>query len=262
MTDTTQMTDLSAIVTGTGEPLVLAHGAGGSVAVNFGQVIDTLAPRRRLIGVDFPGSGDTPRQQGPLDLDHLADALVDAAVADGHHRFPILGLSLGCAVALTAARRHPDRVSGLFLTVGFAQPDAQIRLVIDVWRHLATTDPAMLARLLVALSAPHVLDGLDHNAMQDAVDDTFAALPAGGPDQALLAATVDVTDDAAAVTVPTTVVVAGQDRIVLPTTTRALARMIPGARLLEYPDAGHIFTAAEATRWIDDIVEFLNAQHL
>lgn len=250
------------IASGAGRPLVLAHGAGGAVDLNFGDVIAALSARRRLVGVNYPGSGSTPRQSRPLELEALADGLVAAAVADGHDRFPILGLSLGCAVAVTAAQRHPDRVSGLFLTVGFARADAQIRLVVDVWRHLAATDPTTLARLLVALSSPHVLSTLDPAATERAVADTAASLPDGGPDQALLAATLDITTEAAAVSVPTTVVVAGQDRIVLPTTTRALARTIPGASVLEYPDAGHIFTPSEASTWIDDIGDFLDTHGL
>ncbi|KQR98002.1 alpha/beta hydrolase [Williamsia sp. Leaf354] len=262
MTRAAELGRPDVIVAGDGGPLVLAHGAGGAVDLNFGQVIDTLSPRRRLIGVNYPGSGATPRQSRPLELEELADGLVAAAVADGHDRFPILGLSLGCAVAITAAHRHPDRVSGLFLTVGFARADAQIRLVVDVWRHLAATDPTKLARLLVALSSPDVLSTLDLVATERAVADTVSALPDGGPDQALLASTVDVTTAAEAVAVPTTVVVAGQDRIVLPTTTRALARTIPGARVLEYPDAGHIFTPSEASAWIDDIGYFLDTHGL
>ncbi|MGU3293847.1 alpha/beta fold hydrolase [Williamsia sp. M5A3_1d] len=250
------------IVAGHGDPLVLAHGAGGAVATNFGQVIESLSPRRRLVGMNYPGSGATPRQTRPLELEELADGLVAAAVADGHDRFPVLGLSLGCAVAITAAYRHPHRVSGLFLTVGFARADAQIRLVVDVWRHLADTDPTMLARLLVMLASPDVLASLDPAATERAITDTVSTLPDGGPDQALLASTVDVTVAASAVAVPTTVVVAGQDRIVLPATTRALAQTITGAKVLEYPDAGHIFTPSETSNWIDDIGDFLHMHGL
>ncbi|WP_055476302.1 alpha/beta fold hydrolase [Gordonia sp. HS-NH1] len=262
MSHSTARTEPDTVATGVGPPLVLAHGAGGSISLNFGHVIDAMSSHRRMVGVNYPGSGTTPRASDPLDLGDLADSLVAAAVADGHERFPVVGLSLGCAVALTAAHRHPERVSGLVLTVGFARADAQIRLVVDLWRSLAATDPLMLARLLVMLSAPTVLAGLTLDALEHAVQDTAATLPAGGPDQALLAVSLDVTAAAAGISVPATVIVAGQDRIVLPTTTRALAHTIPGANMIEYPGAGHIFTPDETAVWITDINDFLDTHRL
>ena len=57
---------LSRTAFGSGPGLVLAHGAGGSVAANFGPVLDGLAADRTVVGVDYPGSGDTPRANTPL----------------------------------------------------------------------------------------------------------------------------------------------------------------------------------------------------
>lgn len=61
----------------------------------------------------------TPRARDPLTLYGLADALVRAGVDAGVSRFNILGYSLGTAVAVRAASRHPQRVTGLALTAGF-----------------------------------------------------------------------------------------------------------------------------------------------
>jgi pimeloyl-ACP methyl ester carboxylesterase len=47
----------------------------------------------------------------------------------------------------------------------------------------------------------------------------------------------DALDD---ITVPTTVVVGGRDRVVSPNAQRSLAGRIAGARLVELPDAGHL----------------------
>lgn len=254
--------DPHVVTAGSGPPLVLARGAGGSVAANFTDVIDVLGAQRTLIGVNYPGSGGTPEDRSALQLAVLADTLVDATVKAGFERFPVLGLSLGSAVAITAAIRHPDRVSGLVLTVGFATADPQIRLVVDTWAALASTDRHALARYLVSLSSPTALAGLDDAAIASAVETTLAHYPPGGADQARLAATVDITETLAAVSVPTLVVIAGQDRIVLPESTRALAQRIPHAAQVEYPDAGHIFTPAETTRWIDDITTHLHNHQL
>jgi pimeloyl-ACP methyl ester carboxylesterase len=45
------------------------------------------------------------------------ETVVDAA---GLGRFPLLGLSQGCAVSVAYAVKHPDRVSHLILYGGFA----------------------------------------------------------------------------------------------------------------------------------------------
>lgn len=243
--------------------MVLAHGAGGSVGANFGQLIDAMSGTRTLVGLNYPGSGATPEDAETLDLAVLADSVVEAAVDAGFDKFPILGLSLGTAVAVTAAARHPDRVTGLLLTVGLARADQQVRLVVDTWTALAAGgDRKALAAYLVSLSSPAVLGGLDRAAAEAAVRMTLDNYPEGGADQARLAASVDTYAACREIAVPTIVFVSGQDRIVLPQTTRQLAAAIPGAALVEYPDAGHIFAPDEASAWIDDVCGFLRAHRL
>lgn len=263
MTPSRHVAEPDIVRAGTGSPLVLAHGAGGSVAANFGHVIEALSATRTLVGLNYPGSGATPDDPDALDLAVLADSVVAAAVDAGFDTFPILGLSLGTAVAVTAAARHPDRVTGLLLTVGFARSDQQLRLVVDTWTALAAgADRSALARYLVSLSSPAVLGGLDREAADAAVRMTQDNYPAGGADQARLAASVDTRTACGEIAVPTVVFAGGADRIVLPQTTRQLAAAIAGARLVEYADAGHIFTPAEAAVWIDDIRRFLRDHRL
>jgi pimeloyl-ACP methyl ester carboxylesterase len=45
------------------------------------------------------------------------EAVVDAAAVE---RFPLLGISAGCAVSIAYAVRHPERVSHLILYGGYA----------------------------------------------------------------------------------------------------------------------------------------------
>lgn len=56
-------------VLGSGPGLALAHGAGSSVAGTYGPILDGLAAHHTVVGVDYPGSGDTPRSATPLSLD-------------------------------------------------------------------------------------------------------------------------------------------------------------------------------------------------
>ena len=246
---------------GHGRAVALAHGAGGGVRLNFDPLIDHLQAQRTLIGVNYPGSGASPTIDDPLDLTTLADVLVAAMIRAGHERFPIVGLSLGTAVAITAAVRHPEHVAGLVLTVGLGAADEQAKGFVAVWQRLAELGEwAMLAQHLVNASSPEALASMTSDQMRSAVAATEANYPAGGSVQAGLAASVDVRELLGDVAVPTVVFAAGQDRVVLPRTTRALAAAIPDAELIEYPRAGHIFTAAENAQWCSEVAEFL-ARH-
>lgn len=254
------MTDYSRHTLGNGSPLALAHGAGGSVLDNFGELASYF-PSRQLIGTDYPGSGDRPASESKLRLEQLADEVVAAMESAGHERFPVLGLSLGSAVAVTAAIRHPERVTALILTVGFGVSDAQSitfsRLFAELARGGRMDD---LARFLILLQAPGFLAGLDPDALAALEDQVRANVTAQGSSrvpQIDLASRVDVRDLLPRITVPTLVIAAGQDRIVLPSSTRSLAAAIPGAQLVELDEAGHIFSGRETEIWAQHISEFL-----
>jgi pimeloyl-ACP methyl ester carboxylesterase len=98
-----------------GIPMVLLHGAGGSLHVWEGWVRE-LGSKARLISVDLPGHGLTgawPRQEYTVEA-YVAfvEALADALNLD---RFVLVGHSLGGGVAWTFAATRPDRVSQIIL---------------------------------------------------------------------------------------------------------------------------------------------------
>ena len=107
---------LHIIEAGQGPAILLIHGLGG-VARNFNyQVLGELAKQYRVVAVDRPGSGYSTRHRlSSAGLDVQADVmagLIDALKLD---RPLLVGHSLGGAVALATALRHPDQVSGLAL---------------------------------------------------------------------------------------------------------------------------------------------------
>lgn len=124
---------------GEGRPLLLIHGLGAQLR-SFGQaMVDELAKDHRVIRVDRPGSGYSPPL--PSGSQHLADqadaiaALIDALSLDK----PILvGHSLGGALSLHVAERHPDKVGGLALIAPATQP---VREVPEVFRGLMVPLP-------------------------------------------------------------------------------------------------------------------------
>ncbi|WP_278263508.1 alpha/beta hydrolase [Nocardia sp. AG03] len=248
---------LQTTVHGSGPGIVLAHGAGGGIEANFGPVIPALARTHTVVGSDYPAD-DTP-----LTLDALADALVAAAVEAGVHTFTLVGFSLGTAVAVRAAARHPERVTGLILTAGFAAPDNRARLILRGWQDLIDrADHADFARLIMAtgFSARH-LNALPAELVDTLVDEIGAAIPGGTRQQADLVARVDTTADLPGITVPTLVVATTADLLIDPANSRALAAGIPDAEYTEI-DAGHVVMLEQPDAWQKLLTDFLDRHHL
>jgi len=97
---------------GTGEPLIVLHGAFGSVET-FGSNLEALAAHRQVIAVDLQGHGRTADIARPMTCEAMSD---DIAALIDHLKLgkaDIMGYSLGGGVALQAAIRHADRVRRL-----------------------------------------------------------------------------------------------------------------------------------------------------
>lgn len=103
---------LAVRVAGDGPALVLLHGFTGSAAA-WGAHLEAFAAGRRVIAVDLPGHGASPPPVGGLW--DVADAVLEAVGRRGVARADWLGYSLGGRVAMHVALRHPDRVDRLVL---------------------------------------------------------------------------------------------------------------------------------------------------
>lgn len=246
---------LQTTVHGSGPGIVLAHGAGGAIESNFGVVLADLAAAHTVVASDYPAD-DTV-----LDLDALADALVAAAVDAGVSAFTIVGFSLGTAVAVRAAARHPERVTGLVLTAGLAAPDNRARLAVRAWQDLLARGAYESFARLVLLTgfSTEFVNALPASAIDELVAQTAAAIPGGTRQQAALIETIDTTADLAGIAVPTLIVNTTADLLVDPANSRGLAAAISGAEYVEI-DAGHVVMAEQPDTWRKILLDFL-ARH-
>jgi pimeloyl-ACP methyl ester carboxylesterase len=256
---TTTATTFARTVRGSGPGLALAHGAGGSVDAHYGPILDGLAAHHTVVGVDYPGSGATPRSATPLTLDQLADELVGAAVEEGLEQFAIVGFSVGGPVAVRAATRHPDRVSALVLSATYARLDSYMRLTMDVSGGvMAGGDPLLLGRLLTLMSmSPQALASMPEQVLQANAAGTAEALSPGAAEQFDLFARADVYAELADVQARTLVIATTEDRIMPPHLQRELAAQIPGARVAELP-TGHLLQIEQPEQWLALITSFID----
>lgn len=89
---------------GSGKPLLLVHGLGGSWR-SWSTILDDLAAEREVISVDLPGFGDTPPLSGEVSIRTLADALTEFLAANDLIGVDAVGSSMGARLVLELARR-------------------------------------------------------------------------------------------------------------------------------------------------------------
>ena len=95
---------------GAGEPLVLLHGAMGTIQSCFGGLLPALARSRQVIALELQGHGHTADTDRPLSYEQLADDVVAVVGGLGVDRADFVGYSMGGAVAIQTAMRHPGIV--------------------------------------------------------------------------------------------------------------------------------------------------------
>lgn len=97
-----------------GEAMLLIHGFGGDLN-NWLFNHEALAADREVYALDLPGHGESTKDVGEGTLEALADtvaAFMDAVGVESAH---LVGHSMGGAVSLTVAARHPAKVRSLSL---------------------------------------------------------------------------------------------------------------------------------------------------
>jgi pimeloyl-ACP methyl ester carboxylesterase len=106
-----------------GIPLLLLHGGLFNVDLQFGQLIPGLAKARQVVATDFQGHGRTGDIDRPLTSANLGSDVVGLLRHLGIARADVFGFSVGGAVALHLAIKHPQLVRKLVVSSVSFQPD-------------------------------------------------------------------------------------------------------------------------------------------
>lgn len=231
---------------GRGRPLLFLHAFPLDHRMWAAQ--EPLAEHVRLIIPDQRGFGESRSAGGPASIEQLADdavAVLDALEVD--EPAIVCGCSMGGYVAQQMAIRHPARVHALVLVDTKLEADtpearaARADLADKVQRLgseivAAAMVPRMLAKVTEADAMPrrHEIEALLHGMiLAQPVSTIVAALSA-------LAARPDMTEPMRECCVPTLLVVGAEDQITPPECLLRAEEIIPEARLLIVPHAGHM----------------------
>jgi pimeloyl-ACP methyl ester carboxylesterase len=246
-----------------GATVVFCHGVTLSSRVWTKQFEAFPAAGFRAVAFDSRGHGESVAGETGHSLDNLADDLRTVLEGLDLHDVILVGHSMGGMAVQAFAIRHPDvlhaRVRGLVL-----QSTSAHNLVSDARRIRETLEritrlgpdfgtfmrPRNLGFLLARIGFgddPYPSHVEATRQMLAACDDETTRAAVG----ALLR--LDLTEGLAGIDVPTLVLVGTADALTPPRDSQRIADLVPDARLVEYPGAGHMLMY-ERTAEVDALI--------
>ena len=118
---------------GSGEPVVLLHGAFMAISGDWNDWIHELAKTRKVIAVEMQGHGRTADIKRDITYENLAGdiaALLDYLKIE---RADIIGYSLGAGAAMQCAIRHPEKVRKVVSISAPMRRDGWVKEANDFW---------------------------------------------------------------------------------------------------------------------------------
>lgn len=250
--------------------VVLVHGFAASLHAWEPWV--ARLPDYRVVTLNLPGHGLTraPDDYTPA-TDRSVQVVDQVATQLGLPSFVLGGNSMGGGVAWNYALKHPDRLRGLVLVdaAGWPVPGERREGSPLVFKLLANpVGRAVLRNVDPALMAEKGLKQayLDDSLVTPELVARYVELARAPGHRAILTggrggrpASMVTPETFRAITVPTLVMTGEKDSIIPADHSRGLAKAIPGATLVTYPDGGHVPMEQLPDRSAADLRKFLEA---
>jgi pimeloyl-ACP methyl ester carboxylesterase len=247
------------------ETVLMIMGLSASGRMWF-RLLPHIVRRHRAIVFDNRGTGGSSPAHRPLTMAQMADdalAVLDATGVDSAH---VIGASMGGMIAQHVALEHRDRVRSLMLactTAGGRREPPSLRLVAA-----SCLRPLIGPSHTFPLVAPILYSPRTRNERPERLREDLrlrAADRVGALTPLMQGAAIAKHDTRARLSelegLPTLVLHGLDDRLVPPDLGRELASLIPGARLVEIPDAGHLLATDAEQEVADAVLEHLE-RHL
>jgi pimeloyl-ACP methyl ester carboxylesterase len=256
-----------------GPPLVLVHGFAANLDT-WEPWVARLGDTYRVVSLDLPAHGLTVTPPGYMMSTAGQVEVIDQLTRKlGLTPFVLAGNSMGGGASWNFALSHPDRLRGLILvaSVGPRPPESEGAPPREgppaIFQVMA--NPVGRAALRSLNPRPLAEPGLrrayiDESLVTPALVDRYVDLAlAPGRREMILAGRQgrpSASPDAVkGVSTPTLVMHGEKDVVVPPEVGRRLAELIPGARLVIYPEAGHVPMEQIPDRSAADVRAFIES---
>jgi pimeloyl-ACP methyl ester carboxylesterase len=248
--------EVGYVVTGSGAPLVLIHGAEADHTM-FDHFVPFMAADFACIGYDQRDSGATTNPAEPYSVTDMADDAAGLIVALGHKQVHVFGTSLGSIIAQALAVRHPALVDRLVLSAA-----------IRIGRSVADIAPETAAEL-GRLRADPARNGMaiaryfytaDHLAAHPELAQRFGGSKRTPEQQARRNALIPNAPllPLGGITATTLVLAHAEDKLIPPAHSLSIVSEIPDARGVVLDGLGHVGTIQAPERVAGVVRDFLS----
>ena len=258
-------------VAGSGAPILLIPGLGlDHTYYRFG--IPLLARRMQVLAVDPRGVGRSTKSPPPYSVESWADDFAGMIDKLGFGPIHVLGSSLGGAIALALAQRHPGRLKSLTVVGGFSELDRatelNFRLRLKLIEKLGMSDEVAdymglwtLTRKFINSDAGYaVMRANQANIRTNSAESYSAfveALLRWGRCQPGQEQEPKFTSLLSSIKLPTLVVTSDNDHLIPKELSDLIAARIAGATLAVMPGAGHIPFMEQPENVVRIVLDFI-----
>lgn len=233
-----------------GKLLLYLHGAGGNG--HFGhKMLDFLSTKHSPLSLDYPGHGRSSGTESLKSITAYSDFVYAFWKKLGVRPAVLIGHSMGGAIALDLAARHPEMVDGLVLTCTAAKfniPEERL----NTWKQV------MQGRAGQPFTKDSCSPATPMNIVQEGWMEQIKTDPRVRYGDLAACREFDGTAKLGQIRKPT-LVLAGQDDMTTPVAqSEQLRESIPGAKLTVIPQAGHWLPIEKPQEACDAILAFLN----
>jgi|WetSurMetagenome_2_1015567.scaffolds.fasta_scaffold18655_3 3-oxoadipate enol-lactonase len=245
-------------VQGQGDPLVLIAGFGSTIKGWMNQV-PVFKQHYQVIMFDNRGIGKSDKPKGPYRAKMMADDTIGLMDHLGIKKAHILGCSMGGGIAQELVLKYPDRVNKLILASTSALrndgPDGGTQAFFKILRlpirklmynlvslAMNKTTAKMIYVPMVWIQSRFTNDS-DETGLRGQID---AVVNYSTPHDKLLS-----------IKCPVLVITGSKDRVVKPSSSDTLAKLIPDTRLVKLENGSHMVNFEMSKVFNIEILRFL-----
>ncbi len=241
---------------GSGPPVVLVHGLGGSTAL-WKEVDGDLARDFRVLAYELRGGGRTGVPPGPVAFEQLVGDLHGLIEALDLGRVSLVAHSLGGTIALALAARYPNHVAAVVGVGAPAELPAQSREAMRARAETVESEGMGAVAETVARNGTAPAFHERPERLAAFVRLLAANDPGGYAALCRVVAGIDITDELQRIAVPVLLLGGDRDPVVPPAAREAMAARIPGAKSVEVESCGHIVPLEQPAVLLEQVRSFL-----